>query len=119
MMEDDTPLLTCIGSGCDWEVTGNTPGCIKGSSSCTNAKLLVAELSDFHDQTLATVTAQINALLETISPDPAGRKLSFMHSRLGTFLGWVEHGVADAATNGAVNAASDDAAIIQALNLVL
>jgi hypothetical protein len=116
-MEPGTPLLHCTGYDCDWAMTGEYPVCFSGTGSCKAAKLLEAEPSDFHDQTLITVTQQINALLQTVPPDPAGRKLSFLHSRLGTFLGWVEHGEDAAVLNPAVTAEADDATLIQALRL--
>lgn len=122
-METETPLLHCTSSTCDWTLTGeNFPVCVNGAGSCQNAKLLVAEVSNFHDQVLADVTQQINALLQAIPPDPAGRKLSFMHSPLGTLLAWVQHGgvgVTSEATENAVRATSAEAALVQALRLVI
>ena len=122
-METETPLLHCTSTNCDWALTGeNFPVCINGGGSCQNAKLLVAEVSDFHDQALAEVTQQINALLQAIPPDPAGRKLSFMHSPLGTLLGWVQHdgaGLTVEAAESAVRATSDEAALVQSLRLLV
>ena len=122
-METETPLLHCTSSQCDWTLTGeNFPVCINGGGSCQHAKLLTAEVSDFHDQALADVTRQINALLQAIPPDPAGRKLSFMHSPLGTLLGWVQHGGAgltSEAAENAVRATSDEATLVQSLQLLV
>jgi hypothetical protein len=42
-----------------------------------------------------------------------------MHSRLGTLLGWVQHGEAGVELENAVNAAAAEVAIIQALGLRL
>lgn len=119
-MSDETDRLGCTGDECQWTLTGGgQPGCISGQSSCPDAKLLTATPSLFHDQTLIDLTQQINALLQAVPPDPAGRKLSFMYTRMGPLLGWVEHGQEGGGTGGAVTAASDNATIIQALGLLL
>lgn len=120
-MSNGTDPQGCTGQECIWTLTGGggQPGCEPGNSSCTNAKLLTAAPSVFHDQTLIDLTEQINALLQAVPPDPAGRKLSFMHTRMGPLLGWVEHGQEGGGTAEAVTAASDNATIIQALGLLV
>lgn len=118
-MSDGIGRLGCPSDECRWVMTGNgSPGCVDGGSTCVTASLLAAAPSDFHDQSLIALTQQINALLQAVPPDPAGRKLSFMLTRMGLLLGWVEHGMESDIPENAVTAASDNAAIVQALGLI-
>ena len=119
-MTDASQRVGCSGNRCDWALTGpgQPPVCVEGESTCASAQLLPAAVSTFHDQALAALTQQINALLAAVPPDPAGRKLSFLHTRQGTLLAWVDHDTALVDMTGAVTAASDDAAIAQALGLL-
>ncbi|MBI1760289.1 MAG: hypothetical protein HYR56_02535 [Acidobacteria bacterium] len=118
-MNNEPIRVGCTGERCDWTVggSGGQPACVEGNSTCSNARLLTAAPSDFHDQTLSALTQQINALLQAVPSDPSGRKLSFLHSRQGTLLAWVNHEAGDIRVEGAITAKSDDAAIAQALGL--
>ena len=118
-MSNENGRLGCPGDECKWVMTGNgSPGCVDGTTSCITATLLTAAPSDFHDQAVIALTQQINALLQAVPPDPAGRKLSFLVTRMGVLLGWVQHGLERDVPENAVTAASDNAAIIQALGLI-
>lgn len=117
-MSNEPSPLGCPAE-CQWMMTGNgSPSCVEGGINCTTAQLLTAAPSDFHDQTLVTLTQQINDLLQAVPPDPGGRKLSFMVTRMGPLLGWVNHGQEGDVPEDAVTAASDNATIAQALGLI-
>lgn len=118
-MSDENNVRSCGDIYCRWVMTGNgAPGCVEGEDGCLNARLLTAAPSDFHDQALVALTQQINALLQAVPPDPAGRKLSFMVTRMGVLLAWVNHGQEGDVPADAVTAASDNTTIIQALGLI-
>ncbi len=90
--------------------------CVEGGTDCLRPQLLVAKPSKFHDQALIDATAKINEILEALSPDPEGRKVSLIVNKLGAMLAWVHH-------NGnhdgkySVTSKSDDETLIKALKL--
>lgn len=107
------------GEVCHWTIddgTGN-PGCNPGGGGdCSFAVVLEAEISDFHDKALSKATEKIKKALEAIPADKQGRKLSFIKTRQGVLLAWVNHGGQTTSTN-AVSGQSKDAAIAKALKL--
>lgn len=118
-MSEKSSLQGCAGYKCQWYVTGTGSAvCSPGDDSCSDAKLLEAVASDFHDQALIRLTTQINQLLAAVPSDPSGRKLSFLHTRRGPFLAWVHHDVSPVEIASAVTAQDDDATIAQALRLL-
>lgn len=118
-MTDENDPNPCITGSCQWELTeSGEVNCLAGGGTCGEAKLLTTAPSDFHDEALIALTVQINALLEAVPPDPAGRKLSFLHTRMGPLLAWVKHGQEGGLTD-AVTADSDNETVIQALRLLL
>jgi hypothetical protein len=118
-MTDENDPNPCITGVCQWGlIDSGEVTCLAGEGDCNDAKLLTTVPSDFHDEALIALTKQINALLEAVPPDPAGRKLSVLHTRMGPLLGWVKHGQEGGLT-GAVTAASDNETVIQALGLLL
>ena len=90
-MKSDVPI-GCSGLACGFGAFGDEVSCDTGSGSCWTAMMAEAEDSVFHDKTLQEATREIRAILERIPPDPAGRKLSFVHTEDGTILAWVNHG---------------------------
>ena len=80
-----------------------------------DALLLDAEESGFLDGSLIAATSAIKDILANIPADVNGRTLSFLNTRMGTLLAWVEHG--HDAWEGAVTAKDDDATIAAALKL--
>lgn len=118
-MLENSSLQGCFGHDCNWTVTGTgSAACVLGEGTCSDAKLLTAVASDFHDQLLINLTKQINQLLAAVPSDPSGRKLSFLHTRRGPFLAWVHHDVSPVDVAGGVTAQDDDATIAQALRLL-
>jgi hypothetical protein len=112
--------LDCAGESCQWSAPAgvrepSNPICEAGSGGCSPAEMLEAEESSFHDKQLAAATKKIRNILAKIPPDPAGRKLSFCHTRMGALLAWVEHG--GKATGRRVTAQDDNATIAKALRL--
>jgi hypothetical protein len=106
-----------FGMGCSWVVMSDgSAACEVGTSTCDVAKLLEAELSTFHDATLAEATRKISEVLEGIPPDPQGRKLAFLHTNFGSLLAWVEHKGELPADQG-IRPDADDATIAKALRL--
>lgn len=101
---------------CDFAHHDGQTSCQQGQGSCTNAKLLEADPSDFHDENLIAATKQIKQILEGIPPDPQGRTLSFLHTNMGSLLAWVRHGATDIPAD-AVTAKDDDATVAKALKL--
>jgi hypothetical protein len=92
--------------------------CDSGGSGCSLAPLLEAEPSDFHDQALIDATQQINQILAAIPPDSQGRTISFLYTRLGTLLAWVQHGSGEVDPD-AVTAEDDNETVIEALGLIV
>ena len=105
----------CIGKACDYVIVDDYAFCQTGTTSCTVAKLLEAEPSGFYDAKLIEATRRLREVLEGIPPDPRGRKLSLLHTNLGSLLAWVDHS-ATAPVKG-VTAADDDATVAKALRL--
>ena len=105
----------CIGKACQYVIVDDYAACENGSSTCTSAKLLEAEPSGFHDANLIEATRRLSEVLESIPPDPRGRKLSLLHTNLGSLLAWVDHN-ATAPVEG-VTADDDDATVAKALKL--
>lgn len=89
--------------------------CHIGEGGCS-PKLLTAEISKFHDETMQKATAKINRIIASIPPDPQGRKPSLLASKRGILLAWVHHGKAPKG-NYSVTADSDDATLIKGLKL--
>lgn len=120
-MTDENDPQICGGDGeCHWTLTGGGQvACQPGGEDCMSAKLLTTTPSVFHDQTLIDLTEQINALLQAVPPDSAGRKLSFMYTRMGPLLGWVQHGQENSGTASGVTADADNETLIQALGLLV
>ena len=81
----------CVGRLCGYGVAHGKVGCDSGDGSCWAARLLEADVSGFHDETLQEATLRIKAILDAIPPDADGRKLSFVHTENGTLLAWVNH----------------------------
>ena len=105
----------CGGSDCTFNVAANNVGCRAGGNDCWQARMAEAEVSAFHDQTLADATQQIKQVLASIPDDPQGRKVSFLRTPRGLMLAWVNHG-ADVPTD-AVPASADEETLAQALKL--
>lgn len=105
----------CKEAPCDWHVSGESFGCGDGRGSCKTVMFLEAEESKFHDSQLIEATRAIKEVLAKIPKDPKGRKLSFIHTNMGTLLAWVNHGTE--ISNDAVTADKDDATIVSALKL--
>lgn len=108
---------SCSGKTCSWgkSRSGSDMGCQAGSGDCALALILEARPSEFHDQTLIEATLKIKQILEGIAADARGRKLSFVHTNMGTLLAWVEHG--GAIPPDAVTAEDADATVAEALGL--
>jgi hypothetical protein len=83
----------CSGRLCGYGAFDDGLGCDSGPGTCWVAYLLEAEESSFHDETLQNATQQIKKILDDIPADREGRKLSFVHTKQGTLLAWVQHGV--------------------------
>jgi hypothetical protein len=102
---------------CSWELADDgNPGCSSSSTpDCSLANLLEAEESGFHDAGLIQATKEIKAILSQIPADSAGRSLSFLHTKMGTLLAWVEHGAEP--IEGAVTSDADNKTVAAALKL--
>jgi hypothetical protein len=86
-----------------------------GPCTCVRARLLSAKESVFHDRTLIDATRKIQAILDGIEPRE-GFMPSFLSTRMGIFLAWVEEGAGD--PNKGVTAMDDDATVAAALGLI-
>ena len=106
----------CGRESCVYSISGESADCSAGAGTCGPAELLEAEPSGFHDQNLIAATQQIRAILASIPPDPAGRKLSFIRTNMGELLAWMNHSGAEV-PDDAVTAEDDDDTIAQALRL--
>lgn len=107
--------MNCIGKQCGFGSFNGDLGCTDGGS-CFEACLLPAQISTFHDATLAAATSKINDILSAIPADPKGRQLSFLQTQMGTMLAWVRHDVD--VPDDAVRATDDDATVTKALGLI-
>ncbi|MGB7207043.1 MAG: hypothetical protein WBD27_00145 [Pyrinomonadaceae bacterium] len=107
----------CTGSLCGYGITKGRIGCQSGDGSCWAASLVDAKLSPFYTQELKNATRQIKSILDSINSPGDGLKLSFVHTRLGTLLAWVNHG--EQYTTETVTWADTDENIVQALGLIL
>lgn len=114
------PDLGCPpGQTCSWGGINNIALCSPGNGDCipdVNRGLLVAELSKFHDEILIAATQAINEILTGIPADPQGRQLSFLVTKMGILLAWVEHGVP--VPKDAVTYDDDNATVAAALGLI-
>ena len=115
--EDNISVCTNKSAGCTYQVVNGVAICVPGTSACSPVIFLEAEESGFHDSDLIEATAAIKEILAKIPPDRDGRKLSFLHTEMGTLLAWVQHG--GQPVDGAVTASDDNAAIAEALKLKL
>lgn len=107
----------CSGRSCGFTAFAGGLGCDDGPGSCWTARMLDAETSSFHDQTLQDATRKIREVLESIPEDKEGRKLSFVHTTHGTILAWVHHGVK--APERSITIDSDPEEVAKALGLKL
>lgn len=57
---------------------------------CGFDELLEADTSAFHTDQLVEATRSINKILSEIQPDHEGQTLSFIQTRMGIMLVWVE-----------------------------
>ena len=105
----------CSGRRCDYALYDGSLGCVTGSRTCANAGFLEAGESDFHDENLVNATAALNAVLAMVPEDEEGRKLSFIHTNMGTMLAWSKHG--ENVPEDAIGPGHDDKVIAEALNL--
>lgn len=90
------PLIeSCVGKLCQFAIDTNSEEvlCESGVGNCTEARLLEAEVSKFHDNTLSDATDQINKILASIPEDEGGRQLAFLFTPGGVLLAWARHGV--------------------------
>jgi hypothetical protein len=111
---------SCAGEdGCRFQICEmSNPSCKPDlTNDCGMAMLLEAEETIFHDIQLIKATSQINEILKLIPPDSSGRNLSFLNTKMGIFLAWVEHG--GEAIEGAVTSDSDNKTLAAALKLKL
>lgn len=111
------PAADCTGSLCGYGITKGRIGCQSGDGSCWSASLVDAKLSAFYTQELKNATRQIKSILDSIPSPGDGLKLSFVHTRLGTLLAWVNHG--EQYTTETVTWADTDENIVEALGLIL
>ncbi len=109
----------CTGASCDFAVGGGSTeqqvSCLSGSGTCLAADLLEAESSGIHDETLVEATQRIKQILSEIPTDTDGRKLSFLVTKMGLLLAWVNHD-ADIPAD-AVTAENDNATVAKVLKL--
>lgn len=89
------PAPMCVGRQCEFHVdtVNEEVLCETGVGTCTDATLLEANISKFHDQSLSDATGKINEVLSSIPKDPDGRQLSFLFTNQGIMLAWVRHGI--------------------------
>jgi hypothetical protein len=105
----------CSGRTCGYGAFDGDLGCTDGAS-CSQARMLSAQESKFHDATLAEASKSIDKILSSIPSDPAGRQLSFLHTKMGTVLAWVRHDVE--VPKGCATAESPDHELSAALGLI-
>jgi hypothetical protein len=121
MNSEEKQLNSCSsGASCRFQICGGAgnPSCKPDvTNDCDMAALLEAEESVFHDLQLIKATSQINDILKSIPADPNGRNLSFLHTKMGVFLAWVEHGAE--AVEDAVTSDDDNKTVAAALKLKL
>ena len=115
MSYEDDNIDPCKAGQCGKQILNDQVGCSSGAGDCIPVSLLEAEESGFHNASLIAATSAIKDVLANIPPDENGRTLSFLNTRMGTLLAWVEHG--HEAWEGAVTAKDDDATIAAALKL--
>ena len=116
--EKQHPYSDCGGGECTFSVPpppNNKLGCQPGAGQCHKPQLLEAKPSDFFDQTVADVTAQINEILAGVPEDQEGRKLSFLSTPYGPLLAWVFHGVPSGPDD--IPATADPKTLARALGL--
>lgn len=109
-------LVDCSSRSCGFAEFSGELGCTDGGS-CYHAKMSSLKESNFHDAALVKATEQIRQILEAIEPDPKGRQLSFLQTKVGTVLAWVRHDVeipSDAVTE---NSPEDE--IIRSLGIIV
>jgi hypothetical protein len=117
MENQDRKRPACENNDCMFQVMGDSISCSSGNPTCGLASLLEAEESCFHDNALIAATQEINKVLLNIPEDAKGRNLSFLQTKMGILLAWVEHDTEQIA--GAITADSDKEAVTAALKLKL
>lgn len=106
---------SCVGKACEYVIKDDDATCEPGTSTCLPAKLLDAGPSGFHDASLIDASNRINQILEAIPKDGRGRTLSFLQTKWGALLAWVDHNAV--APEDGVRPDADDATIARALRL--
>lgn len=106
----------CGGRICSFAYAKESLSCQNGTGDCFAALMLEADVSEFHDQALADATRRIQEILRSIPEDKNGRKLSFLHTKMGLFLAWVS--VEDGEVpKDALTVDSDNESLAKALRL--
>ena len=114
---DEHVNKVCSGANCDFAIDALAGQglCLSGSGGCLAGDLLEAEPSGLHDQTLIDATQKIRQILSEIPADAGGRKLSFLVTKMGILLAWVNHG--EEIPADAVTSADDNETVAKALKL--
>jgi len=92
--------------------------CGPTGGTCAMASFASAAISDFYTAALQDATTQMQAILNTITPDPNGRELCFLNTKNGLLLAWATHRTAiPPGSVTANNHANDIAAALGLVNL--
>lgn len=109
------PDGNCSGLLCGYAAFAGGVNCVVDDGSCWQARMVEAEISDFHDKTLQEANYRIKEILDGLPPEKDGMQLSFVHTEKGALLAWVRHGVKP--TEDAVTIRSGHDRVSKALNL--
>ncbi|NNE99834.1 MAG: hypothetical protein HKN25_12505 [Pyrinomonadaceae bacterium] len=100
---------------CGFGASSDGIDCLPDGDGCGMAFLLEADESEFHDRYMVEATKAFNAILNMMPEDPKGRKPSFIHTRMGTMLAWVDHNANECEHQ--VTHESDDLKIAEVLGI--
>ena len=102
IFDDDTPPL---------------PTCVDGGVDCINCIIAEADISDVHDKHLQKATTKIKKILSDIPPHAKGWKLSFIRTKYGVLLAWLDHGATVPDGAEVLTQESDEKAFLKMLKI--
>jgi len=88
------------------------------TGTCVRAVVLRAKHSEFYDKQLEEATEKISEIIGGIRAAEDGRSLSFIMTRMGIMLAWVEHGEEGSREPDDVTVKDDNSNIAEALGLI-
>ena len=110
----------CHGLECHTTLSDDIPpivSCADGGTDCGEFIMASGEITPHHDQTLEDATQAIQHIINLIGPDEQGRQLSYVYTKYGMLLVWMEHGAQMPAGKKIITQADNEKAFLKALKI--